>query len=200
MFLPLLTARTDNLAMVVELGSAAPPGMSCTDAFGATIPDGSSVLKYSTPSVACSSTCASETRVCTNGVLSGTFQWNSCGVFCFNQVASAQGCSVTFGNGQYTVSVPSAEAVCQVQIFQAEPITLPICSFEVTNTQAPEIVVSLNGVTNSLEFVSTNLPTSATLEISAFDACAKKRSPLSKRATENLVVFFSVQANIVGNE
>lgn len=55
---------------------------NCTGTPWGTIANGASVTAYSATSVACGGSCAtvSETRTCTNGVLSGTFANTSCSV------------------------------------------------------------------------------------------------------------------------
>jgi eight-cysteine-cluster-containing protein len=55
---------------------------SCTLPWGGTIANGSSVIAYSSSSVACGSTCSSQTRTCAWGVLSGSYQYSKCSVSC----------------------------------------------------------------------------------------------------------------------
>ena len=52
----------------------------CTLPWGGTINSGSSVTAYNTSSVACGSSCASQTRTCSNGSLSGSYLELSCSV------------------------------------------------------------------------------------------------------------------------
>ena len=56
----------------------APATQSCTTPWGTTVASGGSVTAYQTASVAAGQTCASQTRTCTNGVLSGTYAYGSC--------------------------------------------------------------------------------------------------------------------------
>jgi hypothetical protein len=51
---------------------------SCTLPWGGTIDSGQSVTAYLTSSVACDSTCTFQTRTCSNGVLSGSYNSSSC--------------------------------------------------------------------------------------------------------------------------
>lgn len=51
---------------------------SCTTPWGQTLANGQSVTAYSTQSVPYGQTCVSQTRTCTNGVLSGTYTYQNC--------------------------------------------------------------------------------------------------------------------------
>lgn len=53
---------------------------NCTTPWGDTVAHTSSVTAFSSASVPCGSSCASETRTCTNGVLSGSYSASSCTV------------------------------------------------------------------------------------------------------------------------
>ena len=66
---------------------------SCTLPWGGTIASGTSVQAYAASAVACGTSCVSQTRTCTNGVLSGAY--------------TSQSCSATLSTG-----CPSASAVC----------------------------------------------------------------------------------------
>jgi hypothetical protein len=55
-------------------------GPSCTTPWGATLSEGQSVTAFQAASVACQSTCQSQTRTCSGGVLSGTYSEPSCSV------------------------------------------------------------------------------------------------------------------------
>ncbi|MFA6383550.1 MAG: hypothetical protein WCX17_03945, partial [Parcubacteria group bacterium] len=59
---------------------------TCTLPWGGTIANGSGVTAYQSSSVACGSSCTSQTRTCNNGVLSGTYT---------NQACSVAACSCT---------------------------------------------------------------------------------------------------------
>jgi len=72
---------------------------SCNFA-GGTVPDGGNVIAYQSESVAAGGTCSSQTRVCNNGQLSGTYAYTSCQVEeatdCqFNGNSIANGLSIT---------------------------------------------------------------------------------------------------------
>lgn len=53
---------------------------SCSLPWGGTLAHGSSVTAYQSSSVACSSSCVSQTRTCNNGTLSGTYTNRTCTV------------------------------------------------------------------------------------------------------------------------
>jgi hypothetical protein len=53
---------------------------SCTAPWGSTVSHGSSVTAYGSSSVPCGSSCASQTRTCNNGSLSGSYTNSSCSV------------------------------------------------------------------------------------------------------------------------
>lgn len=59
--------------------SALPPPLSCTFN-GTSVASGSSVTAYQSSSVAAGSQCVSQSRTCTNGTLSGSYQYASCSV------------------------------------------------------------------------------------------------------------------------
>lgn len=71
-------SRTFANSVVTSCPSAVapPPPMSCTFR-GTSVASGQSVTAYEAPSVLCDS-CNPQQRVCSNGVLSGTFQYSSC--------------------------------------------------------------------------------------------------------------------------
>jgi hypothetical protein len=52
----------------------------CTTPWGATVTNGNSVTAYQLATVSSGSTCTSENRVCTNGILSGSYTNQSCAV------------------------------------------------------------------------------------------------------------------------
>ena len=76
-----------------------PTQFNCNFA-GGTVPDGGSVIAYQSPNVAAGQLCASQTRFCNNGLLSGFYAYMSCQVQeatdCqFNGNSIANGTSVT---------------------------------------------------------------------------------------------------------
>lgn len=76
--------------------SVTPPA-NCTLPWGGSIAHAQSVAAYQTSSVPCGSTCASQTRNCSNGTLSGGYM---------NQSCSVQSCAITYAE---------AEAVCEAR-------------------------------------------------------------------------------------
>jgi len=84
---------------------------------GARLAHGASVTAYSTSSVACTTNCSSQTRTCTNGSLSGSFQYPSC------SKNACRSCNLPWGgsiahNGSvtaYSTSSPSCGTACSSQ-------------------------------------------------------------------------------------
>lgn len=67
------------------------PGLACTLPWGGTIATGQSVTAYAEPSVPYGSSCTSQTRLCINGTLSGSFGASSC------TVQNPLGCALPWG-------------------------------------------------------------------------------------------------------
>lgn len=59
-------------------GGPPPPSTGCTTPWGTTLLDGQMITAYQASSVPCGDSCVSETRTCTNGVLSGSFTEQTC--------------------------------------------------------------------------------------------------------------------------
>ncbi|MFN8930424.1 MAG: RCC1 domain-containing protein, partial [Alphaproteobacteria bacterium] len=93
---------------VANVSMAACPSLDCTAPWGATVLNGNNVTAYSTNSHAnCAS--VSELRVCTNGVLSGTFTHQTCGAPVVNGVCSSSvGGACTAG----TVAGDNGQTAC----------------------------------------------------------------------------------------
>jgi|GEM_PF-5439117 len=69
---------------------------NCTAPWGSTVSHGSSVTAYQASTVPYGSTCNSQTRTCSNGSLSGSYQYQSCNQDCtFGGSAVSHGSSVT---------------------------------------------------------------------------------------------------------
>ncbi|MFN8929397.1 MAG: hypothetical protein ACK5WQ_03405 [Alphaproteobacteria bacterium] len=82
--------------LVANVSMAACPSLDCTAPWGAPMLNGSSVTAYSTNSHAnCAS--VSQLRVCTNGVLSGTFTHQSCSAPVNGACNTAMGGACTTG-------------------------------------------------------------------------------------------------------
>ncbi len=76
-----VSGNTCTVTMYVsKIVTATFTASSCSLPWGGTLTSGSSVTAYSASSVPCGSTCASQTRTCTNGALSGTYTNQSCSV------------------------------------------------------------------------------------------------------------------------
>ena len=73
---------------------------SCSRPWGGTVAHGSSVTAYQTASVACGSSCTSESRSCNNGTLSGSYTNQSCTVGSCSCTASS---GTTYANGSCPV-------------------------------------------------------------------------------------------------
>ena len=63
-----------------QSGQCAAPPASCSLPWGGNISDGASVTAYQASSVACGSSCASESRTCSSGTLSGSYANSACTV------------------------------------------------------------------------------------------------------------------------
>ncbi|MFN9003244.1 MAG: RCC1 domain-containing protein, partial [Alphaproteobacteria bacterium] len=92
---------------VANVSMAACPSLDCTAPWGATVPNGNNVTAYSTNSHAnCAS--VSELRVCTNGVLSGTFTHQSCSAPVNGVCSASVGGACTAG----TVADDNGQTAC----------------------------------------------------------------------------------------
>lgn len=92
------------------------PPLDCNSPWGGTIPHGGSLVAYQASSVPCGDTCTTQSRVCTNGVLSGNYAYQSCAPSC----ASCNlpwGGSITHGNSvqAYAASVVGCGGSCAAQ-------------------------------------------------------------------------------------
>ena len=86
-----------NGTWYVNSNSCAAPA-NCTTPWGNTIASGVSVLAFSTPSVVSPAACpASENRLCTNGTLSGSYQYQNCTVLTPTATISASPIRVQSG-------------------------------------------------------------------------------------------------------
>ncbi|MDX2094838.1 MAG: type II secretion system protein [Alphaproteobacteria bacterium] len=81
---------------------------SCTLPWGGTLASGSSVTAYLTSSVACGSSCTSQTRSCTNGTLSGSYTNQNCSQACVGCAATTT--SWTTANGTCSGDLPAANS------------------------------------------------------------------------------------------
>ena len=82
------------------------PPLDCNNPWGGIIPHGGSIVAYQATSVACHTSCASQTRVCNNGTLSGNYAYQSCVPAC----ASCNlpwGGSIAHGNSVTAYAAPS---------------------------------------------------------------------------------------------
>jgi hypothetical protein len=99
-----LTGSYTNQACSVQAPS------NCNLPWGGQISHGSSVTAYQSSSVPFGSTCASQTRTCNNGLLSGSYTRSSCSVqpppYTYSWATGSYGsCSVSCGGGTQTRSV-----------------------------------------------------------------------------------------------
>jgi hypothetical protein len=81
---------------------------------GAAVPHGTSVTAYQSSTVPYGSSCASQTRTCSDGTLSGTYQYASCSIAC--TPATTYSCS---GNNVVETSTSSACAVTSIDPYAA---------------------------------------------------------------------------------
>jgi hypothetical protein len=59
-------------------GGATSTALACATPFNTNIASGTSIVAFKAASVACTSSCQSETRTCTNGTLRGSYTFKSC--------------------------------------------------------------------------------------------------------------------------
>lgn len=83
------TAFLNGLPTNVTADSCAP--IPCNLPWGGTLADGASVTAYATTSGCGNAGCASETRTCTGGELSGSYQNQACGTSLCSQTFTASG-------------------------------------------------------------------------------------------------------------
>lgn len=101
------TCNNGSLSGSFTFGSCEPEAAKTCEFNGATIADGASVTGYATGTVPYGETCKSETRTCSNGVLSGSNTFASC------SVEDAKSCSF---NGQTVLSGSSVKAYASSQV------------------------------------------------------------------------------------
>lgn len=86
------------------------PTASCNLPWGGTLAHGGSVTAYLSNSVACGANCASETRTCTNGTLSGTYTHQNC------SAAACSSCNLPWGgtlaNGASVQAFSTSSVAC----------------------------------------------------------------------------------------
>lgn len=113
---------------------------------GQTIAHSTNVTAYQAPSVAFGSTCISQTRTCSNGVLSGTYQYPSCSANApasctFNGQSVAHGVSVS----AYQTSSVAYGSVCTAQTRTCTDGTLSGSYTNTTCTVAAAASCTFNG-------------------------------------------------------
>lgn len=101
------TCANGQLSGSYTFGSCEPEAAKTCEFNGATLADGQTVTAYSSSSVAYGQSCQSETRTCSNGVLSGSNTHASC------SVEAAQNCSF---NGQSVLHGSSVKAYAASQV------------------------------------------------------------------------------------
>lgn len=82
----------------------------CTTPWGTTVAEGASVTAYQDPT---SPTCIAETRTCTNGVLSGSYQYESCTDTCAGTYVGGY-CWYLAANNQSCDTVCSTHSACNL--------------------------------------------------------------------------------------
>jgi hypothetical protein len=98
---------------------------SCSLPWGGTLAHGSSVTAYSSSSVACGSSCSSQTRTCNSGALSGSYTKESCVVQACNSCASPV---PSVQSGKW-VRVGSPSSVSQSWVFNSSVSATGSCSW-----------------------------------------------------------------------
>lgn len=76
--LPKPTTTTTTMPVVTTTTTL--PSVACTLPWGGTIPSGQSVTAFQAASVPSNQSCVSQSRICSNGALSGSYQYQTCGV------------------------------------------------------------------------------------------------------------------------
>jgi peptidoglycan hydrolase-like protein with peptidoglycan-binding domain len=121
-------------------GPAAPA--SCMTPWGVALASGAATTSYQAASVAAGQQCASQMRTCTNGVLSGTYQYASC------SVAAMQSCANGLSIAQYpSCACPSGQVQSGNACVAQTPSTLcPIAPLAGTSQDASSAIQScING-------------------------------------------------------
>ncbi|MET3662865.1 hypothetical protein [Aquamicrobium ahrensii] len=88
-----LTVRTGSVSAVANLSINA-TGWSCARPWGGTVAHGGSITAYQSASVSYGSNCASQTRSCSLGVLSGSYTHQTCTVQAASNCTSPWGATV----------------------------------------------------------------------------------------------------------
>jgi hypothetical protein len=136
----------------------------CTLPWGGSISSGASVTAYQTSSVACGSSCVSQTRTCTNGTLSGTYTNASCSVASCNCAAQ----TVTWTSGVQGTTLGSgscAKAVAALTNGQAVQVQL------VVGCDQFEGFVDVKCVNGALAVLTTSYPAGCTGSCGASGTC-----------------------------
>lgn len=82
-------------APAIDAPAVDAPGAPCALPWGGSTPDGTSVIAYQAPSVPCTSSCVSQVRTCSAGVLSGSYGFNACSQASCPPSYTAYGCAGT---------------------------------------------------------------------------------------------------------
>ncbi|WP_173202613.1 Hint domain-containing protein [Sphingopyxis sp. BSNA05] len=90
---------------------------SCTRPWGGTIAHGASLTAYQSSSVACGSSCNSQTRNCNNGSLSGSYTKQSCSVQACNADCTAPDGSTVAHGSCVTRYTRSTVIICPTDLF-----------------------------------------------------------------------------------
>ena len=126
------------------------PPQDCTTPWGATVANGASVTAYSTSSVGYSQQCLSQTRTCTNGVLSGSYSYQTCAV-------ATASCDIQLAAGNY-LNLNLLELAQQ----QACPI---VPGVHVTLTILPGATIGSNNVNFSSFTTGTGWPANVVIKV-----------------------------------
>tara|TARA_Y100000780_G_scaffold211112_1_gene209807 strand:+ start:12137 stop:14497 length:2361 start_codon:yes stop_codon:yes gene_type:complete len=93
------------------------PPANCSLPWGGSLAHGASVTAYASSSVACTTSCSSQTRTCNNGTLSGSYGNQSCVVNACRNCSLPWGGSIGHGGSvtAYSSSAPSCGTACSSQ-------------------------------------------------------------------------------------
>jgi Tfp pilus assembly protein PilV len=165
-------------------------GNNCATPWGTTVADGSSATAYQTSSVPYGQSCVSESRICSNGNLSGSYSYQTCSVLAAANCASPWGTAVLNGNSvtAYLSSSVVSPSTCTSEnrgcsngtlsgtyTNQNCTVTVSTCSTTVTgkaNNNSDTITVSVDGS-----------PTSCSVAANKNYTCNAVTSPLTATIT-----------------
>lgn len=131
------------------------PAAACNTPWNATIVSGSSVTAYQTDSVAYGQSCASQSRSCMNGSLSGTYNYETCSVAAPASCTLADGTVMAHGEtlSRYSTDYVTSPDTCTgyaVQVSCSNGVASPSPSYASCAVHAPSTTSLLMHADSSL--------------------------------------------------